>query len=261
MQITSNPQLRLPREGDSDSSKGYPFMDYSSKKYYTIIKESKIITFDSGESSNRRDYIAATLSYLLNIKGIPSVVLSTLDPTVTRLFLNRIPQNLRRKILNIGLFHTYLKVQQNFRSILEQLCLSKEYRPYMELFFSAMRSIETDLLKQISDLGVLCILDRSLVSNYLYAKIITENQKVQWNWDQIYNLREFKPYYSFFIHSLSDKPTSFNLGSMYDTEEGINQSLRGVLPLIKKDVPIVELDTHLTFEQNMSVIKSTLANL
>lgn len=259
MEFTSNPEVRMVNKDSKDSSV-YRFMDYSSKKYYTIIRDAKIITFDSGQASLRRNYIDSTLSYLINIKGIPSVVISTLDPAVTRLFLNKIPQNLRSKILNIGLFHTYLKVQEHFRSILEELCISKQYRPYIQMFFSALRSIETDLLAELSRLGILILLDRSMVSNFLYVKALTQNQKGGWEWDELYNLQEFKPYYSFYVHS-KDTKESFKLGSMYDTEEGINDILRTMLPFVKKKIDVVELESLNTFEQNMEIIRSTISSL
>ena len=259
MDFTTNPELRLMNT-DTKNPAQYKFMDYSSKKYYTVIRDSKIITFDSGESTLRRKYLESTLAHVLNIKGVPCVVISTLDPTVTKLFLNKIPQNIRSKILNIGLFHTYLRVQEQFRSILEELCISKEYRPYMQMFFSALRSIQTDLLTELSRLGILVLLDRSMISNYLYVKALTQHQKGNWDWSELYNLDEFRPYFSFYVHA-KDLPGSFKLGSMYDSEEGINDSLRTMLPFVKKKVPLVELDSVNTFEQNMEIIRSTLSSI
>ena len=258
MEFTSNPELRL--NSSSNNSSEYKFMDYSTRKYYTVIRDAKIITFDSGESSQRRKYLESTLLYLINIKGVPSMVLSTLDPVITKLFLNKIPQNLRSKILNIGLFHTYLKVQESFRKILEELCISKDYRPYMEMFFSATRCIETDLLHEISKLGILVILDRSLISNYLYVNALSHSQKSNWDWSESYNLDEFKPYFSFYVHSV-DHRDGFKFGSMYDSEEGINDSLRLFLPFIKKKINLVELESINTFEENMNTVRKKLNSL
>ena len=126
------------------------------------------------------------------------------------------------------------------------------------MFFCAIRAIETDLIKEINKLNILCILDRSIISNYLYYKAITLNSPNAPNWPSLFDLNDFKPLNAFYVHS-EQTTEKFIHGSMYDSEIGINYTLRGILPQIKNLIPnLVELESYNTFEQNMKLIKETL---
>jgi hypothetical protein len=267
MAYTKNPEvyLNLNQNHLKNQAYGiYKFLDYNSKEYLQILRQYKVITFDSGEHSRRREYIQNTLYYLLNFKGIPTVVLS-MNSEITRNFLNRIPNPLREKILNIGLFHTYLQVLDDVRSILKTLHVNQNYRLYIDSFLVCVRSIEIDLIKKLSGLGLLCILDRSIISDFLYSRSLLKDLK---DYDRRrillhaqYDLAEFKPYASFYVHS-EDVVVDIKRGEIYDFDPQININLKSNLSLIKEKVPhLVELEVLDSFEENMKKIKNVLQDL
>lgn len=239
------------------------FVDYSTGEYYKSISDGTVISFDSGENSLRRKYINGTLLYLLNVKGKPTIVLSTVDPSVTKSFLCKLPQNLRTQILNIGIFHLYLEVLGKFREILEFLYISNSYRKYIELFFCSMRSIEVDVLNEFKKLNLVVLLDRSIISSFIYNKALANSVKT--GWSDIFDLSQFKPYKSFFIHSnLKDQVLDqyFSKDILYDQDKTLNYRIKGILPQVKKKLPqLIEIELYNSFEENMKNIKSHLEDL
>jgi len=236
--------------------------DQISGNYYNALNECKVITFDSGEVAPRRKFISAALKYCINYKGLPTVVLSAIDPQITLAFLMKTPVVIREKVLEIGLFHVYIDMVTRTREMMQKLYVSPYYRRYMEYYFCSLRSIEADLIQKLHSKGLVVILDRSIISSWLYNKSMGPKDQIGTAWDQVFDISHFRPLCCFFIHSPLDK-SSGDIGeaSLYDADPGINFEVRSHIPGLKKHLPyLVEIETHLHTDDAISKICESINN-
>ena len=244
-----------------DENNPLKLKDYISGLYYSSIKEGTVISFDSGEGSRRREFISATLRYLQNYKGIPTVVLSSTDQTIIKAFLLKIPVAIRDKVLSIGLFQLYLDLLKKTKEITCQLYLSPKYRAYLQCYMSSLRAVETDLIKQLTKLGITVILDRSILSSWLYNECIGKSEKLACSWNELFNISDFRPTCAFFIHSVvpKDIPSVTVQTRLYDADPTINYELRSTLPKLKKLCPMLaQIPEYLPFKEGFAKIMADL---
>ena len=137
---------------------------------------NKVIAFDSGEGSLRRNYIQALLRYYIVVKGIPTVALSSVDPHLTQAYLSLLPPKMRAMVYDLGSFHVYQRVTQHVNQILRALIHSRNNGDLIFRLFDFARTMQDMLIQELKAKGLRVILDRSRVSNYGYHACVYNPQ-------------------------------------------------------------------------------------
>lgn len=226
-------------------------------QYYEFIKSC--IIFDSGEFSRRSEYICHTLDYLNYERGLVTVAISSTSATKNTLYMSYLPDTVRSVIYNMGIFHTYQKFIKLYEEALNLLYVDNKYCPVIEYMAISVRSLQLQLmikLKQVLRCNI--ILDRSLLSSYLYSKTLTKDQNIS---DYAY-VTNMEPIHSFFITSAKDIQVTKSVTSLktYDRVKNINDQLYNKLYQLQCDVPnfkklcklkIIRESDDLTAEENL----------
>lgn len=138
--------------------------------------KNKYITVDSGERSQRKEYIRALLKHYNFTLGRPTIALSQVNPQNTRNFLLILPRKLRAKILSIGHYHTFISITEHTRSIIELLYLDDSNREYINQLIDFIQNLTLKLVDQLNKEGIFVILDRSVLTNYAYTSVLNTHR-------------------------------------------------------------------------------------
>lgn len=222
--------------------------------YYKLLQES--IVFESSEFSNRSEYICKTLEYLTLERGVVTIALSSTSSTKNTLYMSRVPEYIRSKVYNLGIYHTYQYCLGLFSKILDCLYLDSKLISVISVLTASMRELQLNLITQIKTLfNCLIILDRSLLTTYLYAKTVSKDTEFL---DRSF-IKKMIPKKIFFITSSKkvEKNLAFRDFSAYDNFKRFNFLLSSTLislaakdlELKKKLVIIREEDTQYKLEE------------
>lgn len=232
----------------------------TNKEYYDACKAAKVIVFESGERSKRRSYISNTTRHLLNNKGTPTFILSDTNVTAMKNQFYKLPEFVKRKILETGIFNQYVAAVCMTRQILKELSILNSNHKAILCFITSVRNITAKLINKIkeSNYDIQIILDRSVLSSYMYYKVLsrsTLDEVSNYDIDKHYVL-EFQPNICFFVKTPKvvvereedelgyiDETMRQEDNILYDNIVTINGDLEYVLNKIIKDwEPLVILE-------------------
>ena len=165
-----------------------------------------------------------------------TVALSTTNARKNTLYMSYLPESIRTAIYNLGVYHTYQRYLQIYSQMLELLHVDNKYVPSLEYMALSVRSLQVQLMYKIKELIKNCtfILDRSLLSSYLYSKTLTKNHNIS---DHHY-VTNLEPKMAFFITSAKDTEVAQNVSSLqtYDRIKNINDLLYNKLYQLECEV-------------------------
>jgi hypothetical protein len=278
-QIDSQIHLKIKKVPTSTSAFSFnrTIVNFATSEYIDTCNEGKVITFDSGEHTNRRKYVEALLSYLINVRGTPAIALSALNSQFTKYYLSKLPVFLQSRVNDLSVFHLYTSAVNHVRELVNLMFSDLRYHTTIDNFMFSLKSLESKLIKALNSAGFMVILDRSLVSTYLYNNAISaqipksQSLGCVFEFLDINSLDNFAPFASFYVDSSVNTKSSFLKGEyslekarnvLYDSYDFMNYAIKQLVPKLKKAVPgMVILEDGKSFQQNMSIIKQNLKEI
>lgn len=222
-----------------------------------------IISFDSGEGSDRRKLIQALMRYLLVVKGVPVLAISV-DPRVTKSYTSILPPILRSKVVGLGSFHLFLDVSQKVSELQQSLYLSPVKRQIIyNMYQSLYKPIQDSLITDLKGLGIKVILDRSPLSNYAYTACLSEDVSKPIMVQKAKEYLERNDQVAFFVQSPKRMEGLITQARFYDlASPELNLKLRSWLNTLNNSLEekdrVTVLASSLSLEENIKNIRISL---